>query len=90
MTGYTVTEYTYTTEGDRWTKTTVYVSPTENSDGTYDFKTTFPEDLLESYNMNSSSYVFDDSLESESGMDHWQETEHMGANTYEGSDGSHV
>lgn len=90
LTGYTVTEYTYTTEGDRWTKTTVYVSPTENSDGTYDFKTTFPKDLLESYNMNSSSYVFDDSLESESGMDHWQETEHMGANTYEGSDGSPI
>lgn len=78
LTEYTVTEYTYTTEEDRWTKTTVNVYPTKNSDGTYDFKTTFPEDLLKSYDMNSSSYVFDDSLESESGMDHWQETEYMG------------
>ena len=90
LTGYTVTEYTYTTEEDRWTKTTVHVHPTENSDGTYDFKTTFPVDLLESYDINSSSYVFDDSLESESGMDHWQKTEHMGAYAYEGSDGSQV
>lgn len=90
LTEYTVTEYTYTTEEDCWTKTTVHIYPTENSDGTYDFKTTFPEDLLKSYEMNSSSYVFDDSLESESGMDHWQETEHMGAYTYEVSDGSQV
>lgn len=90
LTGYTVTEYTYTAKEDRWTKTMVHVSPTENSDGTYDFKTTFPEDLLESYDINSSSYVFDDSLESESGMDHWQKTEYMDAYTYEGSDGSQV
>lgn len=90
LTGYTVTEYTYTTEEDRWTKTTVHVYPTENRDGTYDFKTTFPEDLLGNYNMNSSSYVFDDSLDSESGMDHWQQTEHTSAHTYEGSDGNQV
>lgn len=90
LTGYTVTEYTYTAEDDVWTKTRVHIYPTKNNDGTYDFKTTFPEDLLESYHINSSSYVFDDSLESESGMDHWQETEYMGASTYEGSDGSQV
>lgn len=90
LSSYTVTEYTYTTEEDRWTKTTVHVYPTENSDGTYDFKTTFPKDLLESYNMNSSSYVFDDSLESESGKDHWQETEHTSSYTHEGPDGSQV
>lgn len=90
LTGYTVTEYTYTAEEDCWTKTTVHVYPIENSDGTYDFKTTFPEDLLESYNINSSSYVFDDSLESESGMDHWQETERTGAYTDEGSVGSQI
>ena len=90
LTGYTVTEYTYTAEDDVWTKTRVHIYPTENSDGTYDFKTTFPEDLLGSYRISSSSYVFDDSLESESGMDHWQHTEQMGAYTYEGSDGSQV
>lgn len=90
LTGYTVTEYTYTTETDLWTKTTVYISPTENRDGTYDFKTTFPEDLLGNYNMNSSSYVFDDSLDSESGIEHWQQTERTSSYTHEGSDGSQV
>lgn len=90
LTGYTVTEYTYTAEDDVWTKTRVHIYPTENSDGTYDFKTTFPEDLLESYNISSSSYVFDDSLESESGVDHWQKTERTGAHTYEASDGSPI
>lgn len=90
LTGYTVTEYTYTTEKDLWTKTTVHIYPTENRDGTYDFKTTFPEDLLGNYNMNSSSYVFDDSLDSESGIEHWKPTESTSSYTHEGPDGSQV
>lgn len=90
LTSYTVTEYTYTNtaEGEVWTKTTVCVSPTTDSEGSYDFKTTFPEELLDDYNMTSSSYVFDDSLDSESGMDHWQETEYARVYTYESEDES--
>lgn len=88
LTSYTVTEYTYTAEDDVWTKTTVNVSPTEYSDGSYDFKTTFPEELLNSYNMNSTTYVFNDALDSESGEDHWEETEYSSTYTYETPDGS--
>ena len=95
LTSYSVTEYKYDSSTGEWTKASVTVSvkSTYNSETgkselaivepDVDFKTVYPADLFESYNVSSSKYVFDDSIIT--GRDNWRETDSLhvdGSNDY--------
>ncbi len=68
---YSVTEYNYSSENDTetWTKTTVCVTA-KDGQSVEDFKTTCTQDTLADYDLYSTKYVFDASVEG--GADNWR------------------
>ena len=69
---YIVTEYKYSSSDDTWTKTTVHVTPKEDTGATIDdFKRDSASVNLDNYYVHHTDYVFDPSTDS--GADNWKE-----------------
>lgn len=71
---YVVTEYKYSSSDDTWTKTTVHVTPKEDTGATIDdFKRDSASVDLNNYDVSRTDYVFDPSTDS--GADNWKVVE---------------
>ena len=71
---YVVSEYKYSSSDDSWTKTTVWVTPKDDTNASIDvFKGDYTSGNLDNYHVDYTDYVFDPSTDS--GADNWKVVE---------------